>query len=495
MVTKKPDPTPGDDTAPIVEPTATEPTVPIDVEPAVNPDVEPASTQAEIDALRAEVARLQALSQVPPAQVPPTPVPAGGGRSGWWRPVVSTVLIVLLGVLLPLGVVARWVNNEVASTDRYVESVAPLAKDAAIQDAVVIRITDEIMAKLQVQAVTEQALDELSKLGLPPLATTSLKALSTPLENAIHNFVEDQVRKLVESPQFQQAWEDANRVAHSQLVAVLTGEGTDSVSVDNNAVVLNLAPVIDQVKTKLVDNGFALAAQLPAIDVQMTLFESEDLTTAQNAFRVLKGLNTALPIVALLLLAGALAVARSRRKTLIAAMLVCAASMLLLGIALNAFRVIYLQALPSDVSQSAAAAVYDNMVWFIRLNLRALLVLTLAVAFIAWVSGAGRSATAVRGGAGSAVNWVRSGTNRAGLNTGRFGAFLDTYRAVIRGVVLGLALLVYVMEDHPTGGFTITILLVAGVVLLIIELLARPPAVAAVDVPDGGPPPAASGPS
>jgi hypothetical protein len=477
MVTKKPDPTPGDDTAPITD-TTTEPTTEIP------------SNQAEIDALRAEVARLQALSQVPPASVP-----AERGRTGWWRPVVSTVLIVLLGVLLPLGVVARWVNNEVAGTDRYVESVAPLAKDKAIQDAVVTRITNEIMTKLEVEAVTSEAIDALSGLGLPPLAATSLKALSGPLQNAIHDFVEGHVRTLVESPAFQQAWEDANRVAHSQLVAVLTGEGTDTVSVDNNAVVLNLAPVIDQVKTRLVDNGFALAGQLPSFDVQMTLFESEDLTTAQNAFRVLKGLNTALPIVALLLLAGALAVARSRRKTLIAAMLVCAASMLLLGVALNAFRVVYLQAIPSDLSQPAAAAVYDNMVWFIRLNLRALLVLTLAVAFIAWVSGAGRSAVAVRGGAGSAIGWVRSGTNRAGLDTGRLGIFLDTYRSVIRGVVLGLALLVYVMEDHPTGGFTITVLLVAAVVLLITELLARPPAVAAADVPDGGPPPAAPGPS
>jgi hypothetical protein len=39
------------------------------------------------------------------------------------------------------------------------------------------------------------------------------------------------------------------------------------------------------------------------------------------------------------------------------------------------------------------------------------------------------------------------------------------------------------MAAHPTGAFTITLLLVAGVVLLVVELLARPPAapVPAVD--------------
>lgn len=474
-MTRKPGPTPGDD----------------DTTPVTEPTVELSSTQAEIDALRAEVARLQALSQVPP-----TPVRDQGGRSGWWRPVVSGVLILLLAVLLPLGVVARWVNNEVSDTDRYVESIAPLAEDPAIQDAVVDRITTEIITRLQVEAVTQEAVDALGELGLPPLAATSLSALSGPLTNAIQDFVEGKVRELVESDRFQDAWLAANRTAHAQLVAVLTGEGTDLVAVDNDTVALNLAPVVDEVKNRLVDSGFALAGQLPSFDLQLTLFQSEDLIKAQNAFRVLNGLNTALPIVALLLLGGAVAAARSRRTALIAAMLACAASMLLLGVALNAFRVVYLDAIPTDtLPTEAAAAVYDNMVWFIRLNLRALLVLSLAVAFIAWVSGAGRSAVAVRGGAGSAVNWVRSGTSRAGLDTGRLGVFLDTYRAVIRGVVLGLALLVYVMADHPTGGFTITVLLVAAVVLLVIELLARPPAVAAADVPDGGPPPAAPGPS
>ena len=272
-------------------------------------------------------------------------------------------------------------------------------------------------------------------------------------------------------------------------MAVLTGEGTDTLDVTDDTVSINLAPIIDEVKSRLVDSGFQLAAQLPAFDAQFTLFQSDDLIKAQNAFRVLNGLNTALPIVALLLLIGAVAVARSRRRALITAMLVVAASMLLLGVALNAFRVVYLDAIPTDLSTTAAAAVYDNLVWFIRLNLRALLALSLAVAFIAWVSGSGKSAVGLRRGTTRGIDWVRSGRDRAGLDTGRFGIFLDANRPVIRGVVLGLALLLYAMADHPTGGFTLTLIAVAAVVLLVIELLARPPAVAAAGAPDRISPP------
>jgi hypothetical protein len=417
---------------------------------------------SEVEELRAEIERLKADAEPAPA------------RTGWWRPVVVTVLVVVIAVLTPLGVVARWAHNEVADTDRFVESVAPLADDPAVQAAITDRITNEITTRLKVDAITEEAVKALADRGLPPLAATGLNALGGPLASAIEDFIHDQVADLVASDEFQSAWEEANRQAHTQLVAVLTGKDTDVVEISNNAVSVNLATVIESVKQRLVDRGFALAAQLPAVQAQFTIFQSDDITTAQNAFRVLGSLNTALPILVLVLLAIAVAVARQRRRTLIAAMLAVAASMLLLGVALNGFRVVYLDALPTEVNIDAAAAIYDTLVWFIRLNLRAILVLTLAIAFVAWVSGPGTAAVAVRGGTSRSIGWVRSGGERAGLSTGRFGEFLGTYKVAIRGAVLGLALLVYAMADHPTGGFTIILLVVAAVLLLVVELLSRP---------------------
>lgn len=422
----------------------------------------------EIAELRAEVERLRAEQQTGQRTGKPD-------RTGWWRPVVVTLLVVVLAALTPLGVIARWAHNEVADTDRYVESVAPLASDPAIQAAVTDRITAEITTRLQVEAVTDDAIAALADRGLPPLAATSLAALSGPLADAIEGFIRDQVAELVESDQFRTAWEEANRQAHTQLVAVLTGKDSDLVEVGDNAVSLNLATMIEAVKLRLVDRGFTLAERLPAVNAQFTIFQSDDITRAQSAFRLLSAVNTFLPFVLLALLGAAVAVARHRRRTLVAAMLAIAASMVLLGVALNAFRVVYLDAIPTDqLPVDAAAAVYDTLVWFIRLNLRAILVLTLAVAFVAWVSGPGTPATALRGGTGRAIGWVRSGGERAGLDTGRLGVVLGTYKAVIRGVVLSLALVAYAMADHPTGGFTLTLVALTAVLLLVVELLARP---------------------
>ena len=195
---------------------------------------------------------------------------------------VVTVLIIVMAVLAPLSVVARWAHDTVSDTDRYVETVAPLASDPAVQAAVIDRITTEITTRLQVDAVTDQAVDALADRGLPPLASASLKALSGPLADAINGFVEKQVTALVESDAFQTAWEEANRQAHTQMVAVLTGKDTDQVEITDNAVSINLATMIDTVKQRLIDRGFTLAERLPAVDAQFTIFQSDDITKAQT---------------------------------------------------------------------------------------------------------------------------------------------------------------------------------------------------------------------
>jgi hypothetical protein len=438
----------------------------------------PDEKQPDVAELQLEVARLKQQLR----QGDTVALPQERRREGWWRPIVATVLIILVVILAPLSVVARWAHDTVSDTDRYIEIVGPLASDPAVQQAVIDRITTEIVTRLQVQEVTDQAIDALTDRGLPPLASSSLQALSTPLSDAIEGFVEEQVTKLVESDEFETAWIEANRQAHAQMVAVLTGKDTDLVNISNNAVSVNLATVIDTVKQRLIERGFTLADRLPAINAEFTIFQSDDITKAQTAFRLLNAINTWLPILALLCLIGAVAVGRDRRRTLVVGSLAVVLSMLLLGVALNAFRAVYLDAIPTDqLPIEAAGAIYDTLAEFIRLNIRAVAVLFLAIAFIAWITGPVGAPVALRRGTTRAIGAVRSGGESAGLNTGRFGETLGLYKTPIRVGVLGLALVVYVLRDHPTGGFALGIIVVVAVVLLLVELLARPPAAAVAE--------------
>jgi len=439
------------------------------------------SEPSEVERLRAEVARLHAeLDSSRSRELEPAPGPTPEPprqRSGALRWVGAGVLLLLVALLAPLAVVATWVHDEISDTDRYVQTVTPLASSPAVQDAAIARVTDAIYTRLDVKGITTEAVDALAAQGLPPRVASSLSALSTPLANGIHDFIERAVARLIRSPVFQQAWVAANREAHAQMVAILTGNGSDTIKVTGHTVSVNLAAVIDAVKTRLESSGFSLASRIPEVNATFPIMESADIQTAQSGFRVLSAAARTLPILALLLFAAAVFLAPARRKALVIGALVVAASMVLLGAVLNGFRIVYLDAIPADqLPQDAAAAIYDQLVGFIRLNLRAILVLFLAVAAVAWVTGPWAPALATRRATSRAVDSVRHSSDRAGLRTGAFGTALYNMRTPIRCGLAALVILIYVLAAHPTGAFTIVLLLVAALVLLVIELLARPPA-------------------
>jgi hypothetical protein len=449
----------------------------------------------ELTRLRAEVASLrneldQARQAAPPSDDTVALDQADGSgrghRADWWRTPVVALLITVGALMAPLAVLATWAHDEIGDTDRYVETVTPLASDPAVQDALVTRITTEIFSRLDVRALTQEAVDALQAQGLPPRVADGLDALAVPLANGVRNFVTDRVERIITSPEFQQAWVEANRQAHAQLVAVLTGKDTDTVEVSGNAVSINLATVIEMVKEQLVQAGFSRAGALPTVNAQFTVFESADLAKAQSGFRYLDATATWLPFVALALLALAVYLARTRRRALLAAALAVAGSMLLLGATLNIFRPVYLNAIAEqDLDQGAAASIYDQLVGFIRLNLRAVLAVSLAVAAGAWLSGASTSAVTVRRGITGALAAVRGGGERVGLRTGPVGAFVYRYRTLLRVLVIAVAALVYIQAAHPTGGWTLSVLGYTVLALLVVELLGRPPA--AADLPAPGP--------
>lgn len=398
-------------------------------------------------------------------------------RQGSWRVLVTGVLVALAALTAPLSVVATWARGEVGDTERYVQTVAPLADDPAIQSAIAERVSSEIFTVLDVEALTQEAVDALAELGLPPRVSVSVAALSSPLARGVEGFVSEQVLRLVQSDEFATAWTTVNRAAHVQMVALLTGEGSDTLDVSGGTVSLDIGPIIAAAKAQLVDSGFALAERIPEIETSFTLLESPDLVKAQTAFSLLDQTATWLPWLGLLLLATAVYVSRSRRRTLVAAGLAVAGAMLALGALLNVARPLYLGAVPPNaLPQDAAAVVYDSLVLYIRTNLRAALLVALVVALAAWLAGSGSVATTVRRSMLSAFAATRGGAERAGLRTGPVGAAAFRFRSALRVVVVAIAALTYMLADYPTGAWTLGLLGVMLAVLALLELVATPPA-------------------
>jgi len=422
-----------------------------------------ADERAELEALRAEVAQLRSR-------------PERARRRVGWRAPVATLLIVLGCVLAPLSVLGVWTANQVSDTDRYVANVTPLIYDPAIQRELTDKITNEVVAQINVPALTKQAATLLNQRGLPRVATL-LQSFSGSLAGAVQGFVHSRVAKIVTGPRMARAWVQVNTVAHQQIVAALSGRGGGAIGVSNGQVVLDLAPFIAIVKQDLAARGLTIVNKIPIVHVTLALFPSKNLVKAQTAYRLINDLKIVLPIVTLLLLGLGVYIARGHRRALIGAGLGFAASMLVLGALLLIVRGAYLNAVPAGtLSSDAAAAAFDILVRFIRTALRTLLVAGLVIAAAAFLTGPSVTAVRIRSWLSSALGWIRRSGEAHGLRTGPVGRWTYTHRRGLRIGAVALAALVFVFWGKPTAMVVILIVVLLLVVLGVIELIGRPPA-------------------
>ncbi len=419
--------------------------------------------RAELQRLRTEVTELRRRQ----AGQPPR-------RRRAWRTPVATLLIVIGCVLAPVSVVGVWTANQVSDTNRYIANIEPLIHDPAIQNALTDKVTLQITRRLNVAGLTGQAAAVLTSKGLPRVGTL-LKTFAPALASAVAGYVHNTVHKIITGPRFAQAWIQVNTVAHQTLVQALSGSG-GAIAVSNGQVTLDLAPFIAIVKQDLVQRGFTLVNKLPPIHPTLALFSSKNLVRAQTLYRLINDLKIVLPILSLLLIGAGVYIARDHRRALIGAGLGFAASMVVLGAGLLIFRGAYLNSVPNSVLPSnAAAAAFDTLVRFIKLALRALLVLGLVVAIGAFLTGPSVTAVRTRAAFASGLGWIRSSGERRGLSTGPVGRWTYTYRTALRICAVGLAALIFVFQGRPTAASIIVLVILLLVVLMLIELIGRPP--------------------
>lgn len=429
---------------------------------------------SELERLRARVAELEAerasAGGGPAAGTGPT-------RHSRWRAPVSAVMIVLACLLAPLSVASVWASTVISDTDRYVETVAPLIDDPAVQDALATKVTATVVASLDVEALTTEALQTIAdQPNVPPRVADALPALAVPLVNGVEGFTRDQVEKVLASPQFAQVWAEVNRVAHEQVVKLLEGNQGGVVSAQGDTITLNLAPIIAAVKERLVNQGFGLADNIPVVEKSFVLAQSDAITSAQGFYQLLNTLGVWLPGVTLVLLVGGVATARDRRRVVLRGSLGVVAGMVALGVLLALTRMWYVDTTPGNVlSADAAGGVFDTLVRFLRTSLRALAVAGLLTGLAAFLAGPSAAAVKTRATFEHGLGSAREGAESAGWDTGRFGTWTFDHRRALQLTTLILGGLTLVFWTRPTAWVVVGVGLTAVLVLALIEFLGTPP--------------------
>jgi hypothetical protein len=423
--------------------------------------------RTELDLLRVEVAGLRRQQAA-----------AARRRRIRWRTPVASLLIVLGCLLAPLSVLGVWTANQVANTDRYLANVQPLISEPSVQHALTDRLSLAITSRLDVPALVSQAAAALDRQGATR-AGNLLDATSGSIASGVNGFIHEQIGKFVASPRAAQLWAQANRSLHTQMVKVLSGQSGSALTVVNGQAVLNLGPLIDQVKANLAAEGLTVVSKIPHVNPTYPLFPSSYLTRAQSGYQLLTILKIVLPIAVLILFGIGIYIARSHRRALIGAGLGLAAAMLVLGVALAIGRSIMLGSLPAGSSAPAAADAYDILVRYIREGLRVLLVVGLIVAVGAFFTGPAVTAVKTRGALKAGLGWIRASGENVGLRTGLAGTWTYAHRKGLRLSAVAIASLVFVFWSQPTGLVALVIAIILLIVLGLIELIGRPPATAA----------------
>lgn len=165
------------------------------------------------------------------------------------RSVIATAPL-LVGLLLSIGLLGHWAHRAFVDTERYVETVGPLADDPAVQEAVAQALLDSLVTT---DGVSEQVLE-----GSP----NAPERLVTTMSAAVVGLVDQVVRKVVVSAEFAEPWRGADKSLQSAVILVLEGQPPEGTSVRDGDVNLDL----DTVREEVVRRVEARCVTLPTID-------------------------------------------------------------------------------------------------------------------------------------------------------------------------------------------------------------------------------------
>jgi hypothetical protein len=209
------------------------------------------------------------------------------------------ILLVLATLLAFLGIFTSWVDRQALDTDEWVQTSGKLLEDKAISDALAVYAVDQLYANVDVAAVLEKRLPK------------DLRPISAPVAAGIRQAATEGGQRALQSPRAQTIWQNANRIAHRQLVSILKGT-SETVSAEGGHVVLDLRPLVLQLADRI-----GLKSQvndrLPVGVARLEVADAKQLETAQTITKIIEGLAWVFTIGAFAVFALAAYLARGRR--------------------------------------------------------------------------------------------------------------------------------------------------------------------------------------
>ncbi len=300
------------------------------------------------------------------------------------RSIASWTLVGVATFLLLIASFTLWSKRQLLDTDAYASTSAKMLQDEDIRSALSLYLVNTLYSNVDVAELLRQRLPQQVE-AIAPLAAAGLRQLSLRAAN-----------QLLASPQVQSLWEQANRGAHSRLIAVLDGE-TTRLGTDQGKVVLDLRPLVERLESSG-GVGERLTANLPPDTGRITILTSKQLKTAQTGLKVFRALTVFLVLAALACYALAIYLPHGRRRKYLRA---SAASFIFVGLLILVLGRLVGNAMVNSLAHADAAKPAAHAAWAIGTSLLREMAIALVIYGVvgfagAWIAGPTRWAVSVR---------------------------------------------------------------------------------------------------
>jgi hypothetical protein len=296
------------------------------------------------------------------------------------RAIAVWALVILASLLLLVSSLTIWVKRQALDTDAWTNASGEMLANDEIRQQLSLYMVDTLFNSSDTTARIQQA--------LPP----ERAALAPVIAGALRSVAVQAADRLLETPQAQALWEDVNRRAHENLLAVLNGEDVRRFQTENGEVVLDLGPLVQRLSDRL---GLEQASPDAG---KITILKSGQLKTAQRSLKVIKVLSVFLLLLVLFLYGLAIYLARGHRRRILRA---TAVSFLLVGVLILVIQRVAGDFVINSLVKTDATRPAGDAAWTIGTELlRSLAVAVIAYGVVgiigAWLAGPTRWAVAAR---------------------------------------------------------------------------------------------------
>jgi hypothetical protein len=208
--------------------------------------------------------------------------------------VLSRVLLSLACLVAIVAALGAWANRQLLDTEEWVNTSGALLREEAIQDATAAYLADQLVDGPEVTARLRE--------GLPP----RLAPLAGPLTAGVGELAQRTAKRVIASGAFGKLWDETNRRAHAQLLAIVNGdEGVRA----SRGIVLDLRPELGVLAERM-----GVSPGQTGNQGRVVILRGDTLDSVRTAVKILRDVRwISLALLVILLVAG-VAVARNRAR-------------------------------------------------------------------------------------------------------------------------------------------------------------------------------------